>query len=51
MGTKPAAATNDDDDDNDDEDTPYVPVQWPIPEKWARDPDKPRDSDGNLDYD
>ena len=52
-GTKPSAPADDDDDsdDDDDEDTPYVPVQWPIPKEWARDPDKPRDSDGNLDYD
>ena len=53
-GTKPSAPADDDDgsdDDDDDDDAPYVPVQWPIPEEWARDPDKPRDSDGNLDYD
>lgn len=49
MGSKPApAATNGSDDD---EDTPYVPVQWPIPEPWARNPARPRPAGGERIYD
>ena len=48
-GTKPSAPADDDDEQT--EDTPYVPVQWPIPEEWARNPDRPRPAGGERTYD
>ena len=61
MGGTKSAASSSDSDNEDDEPTlwtppkssnePYVPVEWPIPKEWARDPDKPSQPNSKRIYD